>query len=98
MWGIGERIAVSEMDEQVLTSYLAHALRRFSHAEPERCERILTLAKDRLGEFSDKDGSRGRLRECLGGWRAQLHAGQGRPLARTWLRSGRQTHSAFKTR
>lgn len=85
MWSIGERIAASETDEQVLTSYLAHALRRFSHAEPERCERILTLAKDRLGEFSDKDGSKHRLQECLGGWAAQLHAGQGQPIARVWI-------------
>jgi len=85
MWSIGERIAASEANEQVLTSYLAHALRRFSHVEPERCERILTLAKDRLGEFSDTDGSRDRLQECLGGWAAQLHAGQGRPIGRVWL-------------
>ena len=82
MWSIGERIAASEANEQVLTSYRAHALRRFSHVEPERCERILTLAKDRLGEFSDTDGSRDRLQECLGGWAAQLHAGQGRPTGR----------------
>jgi hypothetical protein len=85
MWSMGERIAASESNEQVLTSYLAHALRRFTHAEPERCERILTSAKDRLSEFSDKDGSRDRLQECLGGWAAQLHAGQGRPVARAWL-------------
>ncbi|WP_285446529.1 hypothetical protein [Xanthomonas sp. fls2-241-TYG-148] len=85
MWSMGERIVASESDEQVLTSYLAHALGRFSHAEPERCERILTSAKDRLSEFSDKDGSRDLLQECLGGWAAQLHAGQGRPIARAWL-------------
>lgn len=85
MWSMGERIAASESNEQILTSYLGHALRRFSHAEPDRCERILTLAKDRLSEFSDKDGSRNRLKECLGGWAAQLYAGQGRPIARVWI-------------
>ncbi|EGG76130.1 hypothetical protein SXCC_03490 [Gluconacetobacter sp. SXCC-1] len=85
MWSIGECIAASETDEEVLTAYLAHALRRFSHAEPERCERILILAKERLSEFSDKGGSGGRLQKCLGGWAAQLHAKQGRPIARVWL-------------
>lgn len=85
MWSMGERIAASESDEQVLTSYIAYALKRFSHAEPERCERILTVAKDRLSEFSDKNGSGDHLQECLGGWAAQLHAGQGRPIARAWI-------------
>lgn len=85
MWSMGERIAASESNEQILTSYLGQALRRFSHAEPNRCERILTLAKDRLSEFSDEDGSRNRLKECLGGWAAQLYAGQGRPIARVWI-------------
>ena len=85
MWAMGERIASSESDEQILTSYLAHALRRFSHAEPERCEHILIVAKDRLSEFSDEDGSSNYLQECLGGWAAQLYAGQGRPIARDWI-------------
>ncbi len=85
MWSMGERIAASESDEQILTAYLGHALRRFRNAEPERCERILTLAKDRLSEFSDKDGSGSHLKECLGGWAAQLHAGQGRPIGRAWI-------------
>jgi hypothetical protein len=85
MWSMGERIAASETDDQVLVAYLSHSLRRFSHAEPERCEQILTTVKGRLGEFGGKEGSRDRLQECLGGWAAQLHAGQGRPLARAWL-------------
>lgn len=85
MWSMGERIAASESDEQILTAYLGRALRRFSHDEPERCERILCLAKDRLTEFSLEDGSRDRLQECLGAWAAQLHAGQGRPIARVWI-------------
>lgn len=85
MWSMGERIAASESDEQILSSYLAHALRWSSHAEPERCERILTIAKDRLSEFSDEDSSGDRLQECLGGWAAQLHVRQGRPIARAWI-------------
>ncbi|OYU38138.1 MAG: hypothetical protein CFE33_17745 [Pseudorhodobacter sp. PARRP1] len=68
-----------------MTAYLGHALRQFSHAEPERCERILTLAKNRLTEFSDKDGSKDRLQECLGGWAAQLQAGQDRSMGRAWI-------------
>jgi len=85
MWSMGERIAAAETDDQVLVAYLSHSLRRFSHAEPEQCEQILTTVKGRLGEFAGKEGSRDRLQECLGGWAAQLHAGQGRPLARAWL-------------
>lgn len=85
MWAMGERIAAAEMDDQVLTAYLGHSLRRFSHAELERCERILTTVMGRLGDFADREEARDRLQECLGGWAAQLYAGQGRPLARTWL-------------
>lgn len=85
MWSMGERIAASESEEQILTAYLSRALRRFSHAEPERCEHILTLAKNRLTEFSDKDGSNDCLQECLGGWAARLHAGQDRPMGRAWI-------------
>ncbi|WP_219842922.1 sister chromatid cohesion protein PDS5 [Xanthomonas arboricola] len=84
MWSMGERIAASEVDERVLASYLARALKRFRHAESQRCERILISVKDRLSAFSDKDG-RSLLRECLGGWAAQLYARQGRPMARGWL-------------
>jgi hypothetical protein len=85
MWSIGEEIAVSETNERVLTAYLSRSLRRFSHAEPERCERIITIVKDRLGEFAGEEGERARLQQCLGSWAAQLHAGQGRPLLRAWL-------------
>lgn len=84
MWSMGERLAAEEADDQVLIAYLNRSMRRFSHAEPERCEKILTIAKGRLGEFT-KDGARDRLQECLGGWVAQLYAGQGRPLTREWL-------------
>lgn len=85
VWSMGERIAASETDDQVLVAYLSHSLRRFSHAEPEQCEQILTTVKGRLGDFAGKEGSRDRLQECLGSWVAQLHAGQGRPLALAWL-------------
>lgn len=85
MWSIGERIASGESEAQVLLSYLGHALRRFSHSDPERCEHILTLAMDRLGEFSDEHGSRDSLDECLGHWAAQLYAMQNRPIAGDWI-------------
>jgi len=85
MWSMGERIAVLERDERVLVSYLAHALMQFSHAEPDRCEGILTLVERRLNEFSNKDASGNLLQECFGGWAAQLYAEQGRPMVRAWL-------------
>lgn len=96
MWSMGERIATSESDEQILTSYLARALRPFSHSEPERCEHILMLAKNRLSKYSDKDDSRDMLQECLGGWAAQLHAGQGRPIARAWIMEWAADPQSFK--
>ena len=86
MWEMGARIAASEVDDEVLIAYLNWSLRRFSHAESERCEAILTTAKGRLDEFARKEGTRDRLQECVGGWAAQLDAGQGRPFAREWLK------------
>lgn len=85
MWTMGERIAATETDDQVLIAYLNRSLHRFSHFEPERCEAILVTVKSRLREFGAKEGARDRLQECLGGWAAQLHAGQSRPLTREWL-------------
>jgi hypothetical protein len=85
MWEMGERIAAAETDAQVLTAYLGRSLRRFSHAEPERCEHILAIAKGRLDDFADDASGRNHIQECLGGWAAQLQAGQGRSLASAWL-------------
>jgi hypothetical protein len=85
MWEMGERIATAETDAQVLTAYLCRSLRRFRHAEPERCEHILTIAKGRLDDFADDASGRNPLQECLGGWAARLQALQGRPLASAWL-------------
>jgi hypothetical protein len=85
MWEMGERIAAAETDPQVLTAYLARSLRRFSHAEPERCEHILAIAKGRLDDFAEDASGRGYVQECLGGWVAQLQAGQGRQLTSAWL-------------
>lgn len=85
MWEMGERIAAAEPDVQVLTAYLGHSLRKFSHAEPERCEHILAIVKGRLDEMTNNAGGRDLLQECLGGWVAQLQAGQGRLLASAWL-------------
>jgi len=85
MWEMGERIAAAEPDVQILTAYLGRSLRRFSHAEPERCEHILAVAKGRLEDWAGDAGGRDHMQECLGGWVAQLQAGQGRPLASAWL-------------
>ena len=85
MWEMGERIAAAETNSQVLTAYLARSLRKFSHAEPERCEHILSIAKGRFDDFADDTSGRDHIQECLGGWAAQLHVGQGRPLASAWL-------------
>lgn len=85
MWEMGERIAAAETDAQVLTAYLGRSLRRFSHAEPERCEHILSIVKGRLDDFGHHAVGRDYVQECLGGWVAQLQAGQGRPLASAWL-------------
>jgi hypothetical protein len=86
MWVMGERIACSETDARLLTAYLNNSMRRFSHAEPERCEAILTIAKERLeGDLAHDGEGRDYLQESLGGWVAQLYAGQGRKLLRSWL-------------
>lgn len=85
MWEMGERIAATEISTEVLTAYLCSCLRRFSHAEAERCEHILAIVKGRLGDFADKAGGRNHILECLGGWAAQLQARQGRPLASAWI-------------
>ena len=85
MWEIGERLATAETDAKVLNAYLGRPLLMFSHAEPERCERILAIAKGRLGGFADDAGGQDHIQECLGGWVAQLQARQGRPLASAWL-------------
>ena len=85
MWVMGERIAATETDPQVLVAYLGRSLRRLCVAEPSRCEYLLAIAKERLGEFVDEAGEHRNLLECLGAWGAQLHAMQGRSLAREWL-------------
>lgn len=86
MWAMGERIASQESHAEIIASYLGASMRRFSHSAPERCEAVLAIARGRLNNDLVRD-SRGvdELQECLGGWVAQLFAGQGRTLARTWL-------------
>lgn len=86
MWAMGERIATEETSTEILTSYLSYSMRRFSHSDPERCEAVLTIVKERLDAVlaGDHQG-RHHLLESLGDWIAELFAGQGRELARTWL-------------
>lgn len=86
MWAMGHRIAAQETDIDVLASYLSDSMRRFSHSDPERCEAVLTIVKGRLnGDIALNQEGRDLLHESLGGWAAQLFAGQGRPLLRNWL-------------
>lgn len=82
MWAMGERIAMQEPEAQILVSYLNHAMRCFCHSDPERCEAVLSIVKERLdGDHAGCDF----LQQSLGGWTAQLFVGQGRALTRTWL-------------
>lgn len=97
MWEMGEGIATSEPNAQVLTAYLERSLRRFSHAEPERCERILAIAKGRLEDWADDAEAFERMQECLGGWVSQLQVGQGRPLASSWLEEWAADPKSFKS-
>jgi len=86
MWALGKHIATHESDPMVLTSYLDRSMRRFSHDEPDRCETILSIVRDRMGNDLQREGEgRDYLQESFGGWLAQLYAGQGRPRMRIWL-------------
>lgn len=85
MWEMGAKIAAAEADARVLTAYLDRSLRRFTHTEPERCEHVLAIAKERLADFDDDVEGRDHIQRCLGGWVAQLQVGQGRSRTGAWL-------------
>lgn len=86
MWVLGEKIAKCESDAQVLAFYLNGSLLRFSHRDPERCEALLGIVKERIDDdISVEMEGRDQVLECLGGWTAQLFVGQGRTLTLTWL-------------
>lgn len=86
MWAMGERIAMQEPDAEILASYLNHAMRHLSHSEPECCEAVLSIVKERLdGDLAGEHAGRDLLQPSLGGWTVQLFVGQGRALTRTWL-------------
>lgn len=86
MWAMGMTIATSEEDLEVLGAYLHESMWRFRFSAPERCETVLAIVKGRLEHTSMKEQKGGKdLLEALGTWTAQLFAGQGRVLARTWL-------------
>jgi len=85
MWTMGELVATQEHDLDILASYL-ESMRRFSHSDPARCEAVLSIIKTRVdGGLSGDEQAGSHVRESIGGWTAQLYAGQGRPLTRTWL-------------
>ncbi len=86
MWAMADRLASVEPDAEVLTSFLNGPLYGFTLVEPQKCEELLVLVKDRweAGAFEKAEG-RDHLPETLGSWAAQLYAGQGRTRARDWL-------------
>ncbi len=88
MWAMAERLARNETDPKILTAYLWCSMRRFSHSDPNRCEAILAVVRERLdGDLARNGEGRDLVQESLGGWTAQLFTGQGRPLLRGWLKA-----------
>jgi hypothetical protein len=86
MWAMATRLASAEQDVEVLTAFLNGPLYTFTLAEPQKCEELLVIVKDRLeaGAF-EKAENCDLLLETLGGWTAQLFSAQGRASARDWL-------------
>ena len=86
MWAIAAQIAAEEPHDGVLASFLNGFLRKFNWAEPERCEAIIDIVRGRMPIApSDATRSRDDVQTALGGFAAQLWAGQGRDAARGWL-------------
>jgi len=86
MWRVGERIAAEEVDLQVLSAYLGQSMRRFSHSDPDRCEKVLMIVRGRLDAvFADNRQGYNLLQGSLGGLTAQMFVGQARALIRAWL-------------
>jgi hypothetical protein len=84
MWRLGARIATTEADLEVVASYVNGSLPQFGTSDPDRCEALLAIVKDRLATESS-DESVKVLDEVLGGWASELYVEDGRPLARQWL-------------
>lgn len=86
MWAMAERIVNEEPEDEIVIAYLNRSLWHLSHADPERCEAMLGVVIRRLGsDLGRNERERTYLLESIGGWAAQLFAGQGRAPARTWL-------------
>lgn len=86
MWAMGERLVREERNAKIVTAYIGRSLGRFSHAEPDRCEAILAIVRDRMaGDLAQEGEGRDHIQEAMGHWVAQLYAGQGRPATRVWL-------------
>jgi hypothetical protein len=77
----------AETDTAIIAAYLNRSMRRFSHSDPERCEAVLSIVKERLdGDFTRDHEGRDLIQHSFGGWTAQLFARQGLALTRAWLR------------
>ena len=86
MWAMAERIATEETNIQILAAYVGRPMRGFSHSDPERCETLLSIVKERIdNDLAGEHQGRDLLQEWLGKWTARLFVGQGRRLPRTWL-------------
>lgn len=98
MWALATKLAAGEADERVLAFYLDHSMRRFSHSDPERCEDILAIVRNRIihSTTSQQEG-RDSLQESLGNWTAQLLAGQGRTRPQAWFAEWAQDPTGFVT-
>lgn len=96
MWAMGTKLAQDESDDQLLASYLNSSMRRFSHSDPDRCEDILDIVRGRLiSEDGEERKGRDHVQESLGGWTAQLFAGQARDRSRGWLAEWAQDPSRY---
>ncbi|TKJ80257.1 hypothetical protein PspCFBP13509_08460 [Pseudomonas sp. CFBP13509] len=86
MWAMGQRIAAQETSAEIVGFYLQYSMDPFSVSEPERCEAVLSIIKNRLfvDLYLDEQENQ-HLQDTLGGWLAQLYVGQGRALSRTWF-------------
>jgi len=98
MWEMAERLAQEEPDPRIVSAFIGRSLLRFSHSQPERCETILSIVRERMAdELSNESEGRDHIQETLGHWVAQLYAGQGRPLLRGWLDEWASDPTRFRT-
>lgn len=86
MWRIAETFASSESDSDVVAAFLTRSLHRILRIDPDRAERLIeTLRARRPDGKKNPQRSRDSIQWAIGLLAAQLHVGDGRPLARNWI-------------